>query len=85
MFIRPVNSLNVNTNYFLPGEVGGDHAFKFGGYWRDTYSESISHTGGLRDGALPDRGRRTTAQHLRATGDAAGLRRGADARRPHAS
>jgi hypothetical protein len=24
----------------------GDHAFKFGGYWRDSYSESIGHTGG---------------------------------------
>ena len=33
--IRPANSVNVNTNYFLPGELGGDHAFKFGGYWRD--------------------------------------------------
>jgi hypothetical protein len=46
VFLRPVNSLNFNANYFLPGALGGDHAFKFGGYWRDAYSESIGHTGG---------------------------------------
>ena len=30
--IRPANSINFNANYFMPGTVGGDHAFKFGGY-----------------------------------------------------
>jgi hypothetical protein len=46
VFIRPVNSLTVNTNYFLPGKLGGDHAFKIGGYWRDSNTTSINHTGG---------------------------------------
>jgi hypothetical protein len=46
VFLRPVNSVNFNSNYFLPGTFGGDHAFKFGGYWKDAYSESIGHTGG---------------------------------------
>ena len=46
IFLRPVNSVNFNSNYFLPGVMGGDHAIKFGGYWKDAYSESIGHTGG---------------------------------------
>jgi hypothetical protein len=46
VFLRPVNSLTFNSNYFLPGMLGGDHAFKFGGYWKNAYSESIGHTGG---------------------------------------
>jgi hypothetical protein len=44
--IRPVNSLNVNANYFMPGTLGGDHAIKVGGYWRNANSRNISHTGG---------------------------------------
>jgi hypothetical protein len=44
--IRPVNSVNLNANYFMPAKLGGDHAFKFGGYWRDAYSETDTHTGG---------------------------------------
>lgn len=46
VFIRPVNSVTFNANYFLPGVVGGDHAFKIGGYWRDSNTTSISHRGG---------------------------------------
>jgi hypothetical protein len=44
--IRPVNSLTVNTNYFLPGVMGGDHSFKIGGYWRDNNGYGSSHTPG---------------------------------------
>jgi hypothetical protein len=44
--IRPVNSINFNANYFMPGAIGGDHAFKFGGYWRDALSRGSTHTGG---------------------------------------
>jgi hypothetical protein len=44
--IRPANSINFNANYFLPGRMGGDHSFKFGGYYRDNFSESPSTTGG---------------------------------------
>jgi hypothetical protein len=46
VFIRPVNSLTFNSSYFLPAIMGGDHAFKFGGYWRDSNTTSINHTGG---------------------------------------
>ena len=51
--IRPVNSINFNANYFLPSKLGGDHAFKFGGYWRDALSETISHTGGNATARYP--------------------------------
>jgi len=47
VFIRPVNSVNVNANYFLPSSFMGDHALKVGGYWRDSNAQSISHTGGF--------------------------------------
>jgi Carboxypeptidase regulatory-like domain/TonB-dependent Receptor Plug Domain len=47
VFIRPVNSVTANANYFLPGVMGSDHAFKIGGYWRDSNTSSITHTGGL--------------------------------------
>jgi hypothetical protein len=46
VFIRPVNSVTANASYFLPGFVLGDHAFKIGGYWRDSNTTSIGHTGG---------------------------------------
>jgi hypothetical protein len=44
--IRPTNSVTVNTNYFMPATLGADHAFKFGGYWRNNYAETDSQTGG---------------------------------------
>jgi Carboxypeptidase regulatory-like domain/TonB-dependent Receptor Plug Domain len=47
VFIRPVNSMTVNANYFLPGAAGGDHAFKVGGYWRDSNTTSLLHRGGF--------------------------------------
>jgi hypothetical protein len=47
VFIRPVNSVTFNSNYFLPGALGGDHSFKVGGYWRDSNTTSITHTGGF--------------------------------------
>jgi Carboxypeptidase regulatory-like domain/TonB-dependent Receptor Plug Domain len=46
VFIRPVNSLTLNTNYFVPGFLGGDHALRFGGHWRNSNTTSISHSGG---------------------------------------
>ncbi len=54
MFIRPVNSVTVNSNYFAPGILGGDHAFKLGGYWKDAGSESYSHRGGFATVRFPD-------------------------------
>src|SRR5262249_17952324 len=47
VFLRPVNELVFNSNYFLPGVLGGDHAFKFGAYWKDSNTTSIAHTGGF--------------------------------------
>ncbi len=54
VFIRPVNSLTFNSNYFLPGTLGGDHAFKLGGYWRDSNTSSINATGGFATVRFPN-------------------------------
>ena len=54
VFIRPVNSVTFNSNYFLPGVFGSDHAFKIGGYWRDSNTSSISHTGGYATVRFPN-------------------------------
>jgi hypothetical protein len=51
--IRPVNAVNLNSNYFLPAKLGADHALKFGGYWRDSMSRTISHTGGNATARYP--------------------------------
>ena len=51
--IRPANSINFNANYFMPGTMGGDHTFKFGGYYRDNFSESPSTTGGRAIARFP--------------------------------
>jgi hypothetical protein len=48
-FLRPTNSFDVASNYFLPGTLGGDHAFKFGYRWRNSHSTSINHRGGFID------------------------------------
>jgi hypothetical protein len=47
IFMRPTNSLDVNSNYFLPNTLGGDHALKFGYRWRSAHSTSINHRGGF--------------------------------------
>jgi hypothetical protein len=54
VFLRPVNSLNYNANYFLPAMFGADHSLKFGAYWRDAYSDSIGHTGGFATARFPN-------------------------------
>ena len=53
VFIRPVNSLTFNSTYFLPAVLGADHSFKFGGYWRDSNTTSINHTGGYATVRFP--------------------------------
>jgi hypothetical protein len=45
-FIRPTNSFDLVTNYFLPGTLGGDHQFKAGLRWRIAMAHSESHWGG---------------------------------------
>ena len=64
--IRPVNSVTVNANYFLPGRLGGDHAFKLGGYWRDNDGDNSTHTPRQCGCALPDVGRAGESERLRA-------------------
>jgi hypothetical protein len=46
VFVRPTNSVDVSTNYFLPGMLGGDHAFKLGYRWRSANSLSTNQRGG---------------------------------------
>ncbi len=53
IFLRPANMLNVNMNYFQPGLLGGDHALKIGGYWRDNYSYAATQTGGNATARFP--------------------------------
>jgi len=48
-FMRPTNSLDVTSSYFLPNAMGGDHAFKVGYRWRSAHSTSINHRGGYID------------------------------------
>ncbi len=48
-FMRPTNSLDVTSNYFLPQALGGDHALKFGYRWRTAHNVSINHRGGNVD------------------------------------
>jgi hypothetical protein len=42
-FDRPATSFELNSNYFLPASLGGDHSFKFGFKYRDTpaYADAI--------------------------------------------
>ena len=70
IFLRPANSLTLNMNYFMPGGVGGDHSFKFGGYWHDNYSYSNTRTGGNATARFP------TAAELASPNDCATLTAG---------
>ncbi len=45
-YIRPTHSLDTTLSYFLPGTLGGDHAFKFGFRWRQAPAHSEVHRGG---------------------------------------
>jgi hypothetical protein len=48
-FLRPTNSLDLTSNYFMPQVLGGDHALKFGYRWRSAHNISIGHHGGNVD------------------------------------
>jgi hypothetical protein len=48
-FLRPTNSLDVVSSYFLPAKLGGDHSLKFGYRWRSANSTSLNHHGGFID------------------------------------
>jgi hypothetical protein len=44
--VRPTNSVDVVSNYFMPAFLGGDHAFKAGVRWRTAHQVSGSQWGG---------------------------------------
>ena len=44
--IRPTNQISFNANYFLPGKILGDHAFRVGGYYKNALSYGSTHTPG---------------------------------------
>ena len=46
VYVRPTSSIDITGNYFAPGWIGGDHAFKFGFKYRDDVAHSESMTGG---------------------------------------
>jgi hypothetical protein len=48
-FLRPTNSFDITSNYFLPQMLGGDNALKFGYRWRSAHNISINHHGGFVD------------------------------------
>ena len=48
-FLRPTNSVDVTSHYFLPHTLGGDHALKFGYRWRSAHNISVNHHGGFAD------------------------------------
>jgi hypothetical protein len=68
IFLRPTNSFDVGTNYFLPGRLGGDHAFKIGYRWRSAHSTSLNHRGGF-----------VVARHSRGAPDSADIYRDGNA------
>ncbi len=45
-YVRPTDSIDYTANYFVPGFLGGDHAFKFGAKWRNDVAHSESGYGG---------------------------------------
>jgi hypothetical protein len=48
-FLRPTNSFDLTSSYFLPNSLGGDHAFKMGYRWRSAHTTSLNHHGGFVD------------------------------------
>ena len=46
VFLRPTDSVDLTSSYYLPGFLGGEHALKGGYRYRTARGESIGHTGG---------------------------------------
>ena len=46
VFVRPTDSIDIVANYFLPGFMSGDHAFKFGFKYRN----DVAYTGNMWGG-----------------------------------
>jgi hypothetical protein len=63
-FLRPTNSLDVVSSYFMPAKMGGDHSFKFGYRWRTAHSTSLNHRGGFIEARFTN-GVAELGRHLR--------------------
>jgi hypothetical protein len=46
VYVRPTDSIDLMTTYFMPGVMGGDHAFKAGFKYRNDIAHSESMWGG---------------------------------------
>src|SRR5215831_8838660 len=44
--VRPTNQISFNGNYFAPGKILGDHAIKFGAYYKNATAFNQTHTPG---------------------------------------
>jgi hypothetical protein len=51
--IRPTNQITVNANYFMPGKTFGDHALKFGAYYKNALAYGSTHTPGFAVARFP--------------------------------
>lgn len=49
VFVRPTESIDLTTSYFLPAFGGGDHSLKAGYRWRRARGVSVNHRGGNAD------------------------------------
>ena len=49
IFLRPTESIDLTTSYFLPAFAGGDHSIKAGYRWRTARGLSVNHRGGNAD------------------------------------
>jgi hypothetical protein len=46
VFDRPLTTINLNTSYFLPARLGGDHAIKAGVLYQTGRGDTFNHVGG---------------------------------------
>jgi hypothetical protein len=53
VFVRPTNQVTFNMNYFAPGKILGDHAFKVGAYYKNALAYAQTHTPGFAVARFP--------------------------------
>jgi len=56
-YIRPTNSFDLTTSYFLPGALGGDHQLKAGVRWRPRHVTAGKGVMALLENTVPARRR----------------------------
>jgi hypothetical protein len=67
--VRPTNQITFNANYFLPGKVLGDHAFKVGAYYKNALAYSSTHTPGNAVARFPSTAMSTDANDCASVSD----------------